>query len=135
MLIRIFFYDELWGKSQGLYKSTLVCRVCNKVSMTFDPFMCLSLPLPSTNMRRMTITVFSTNGTKKPSAFTINVPKFGKLKDIIQALSIACSLRDDETLLIAQVYSMASIFPFSEVLVYILFKFGLLMLRFLAGFC
>ncbi|CAL9180899.1 unnamed protein product [Musa hybrid cultivar] len=88
---------------QGLYKSTLVCRVCNKVSMTFDPFMYLSLPLPSTNMRRMTITVFSTNGTKEPSAFTINVPKFGKLKDIIQALSIACSLRDDETLLIAQV--------------------------------
>ncbi|THU52317.1 hypothetical protein C4D60_Mb10t02730 [Musa balbisiana] len=40
---------------------------------------------------------------QKPSAFTINVPKFGKLKDIIQALSIACSLRDGETLLIAQV--------------------------------
>ncbi|CAL9102321.1 unnamed protein product [Musa textilis] len=90
---------------QGLYKSTLVCRVCNKVSMTFDPFMYLSLPLPSTNMTRMTITVFSTNGTKEPSAFSINVPKFGKLKDIIQALSIACSLRDDETLLIAQVFA------------------------------
>ncbi|KAJ8480386.1 hypothetical protein OPV22_024113 [Ensete ventricosum] len=90
---------------QGLYKSTLVCHVCNIVSMTFDPFIDLSLPLPSTNMRRMTITVFSTNGTKEPSTFTINVPKFGKVKHIIQALSTACSLRDDETLLIAEVFA------------------------------
>jgi ubiquitin C-terminal hydrolase len=32
---------------QGLFKSTLVCPHCNKVSVTFDPFMYLSLPLPT----------------------------------------------------------------------------------------
>lgn len=31
---------------QGQYKSTLVCPECNKVSITFDPFMYLTLPLP-----------------------------------------------------------------------------------------
>ncbi|KAI9242543.1 MAG: hypothetical protein BYD32DRAFT_477586, partial [Podila humilis] len=31
---------------QGQYKSTLVCPECKKVSVTFDPFMYLSLPLP-----------------------------------------------------------------------------------------
>ncbi|KAG9327283.1 hypothetical protein KVV02_007059 [Mortierella alpina] len=31
---------------QGQYKSTLVCPECEKVSVTFDPFMYLSLPLP-----------------------------------------------------------------------------------------
>ncbi|OLL26627.1 putative ubiquitin carboxyl-terminal hydrolase 12 [Neolecta irregularis DAH-3] len=31
---------------QGLYKSTLVCPECNKVSVSFDPYMDLTLPLP-----------------------------------------------------------------------------------------
>ncbi|KAG8862154.1 CSN-associated deubiquitinating enzyme Ubp12 [Tulasnella sp. 330] len=31
---------------QGQYKSTLVCPECQKVSVTFDPFMYLTLPLP-----------------------------------------------------------------------------------------
>lgn len=30
----------------GQYKSTLVCSVCQKISITFDPFMTLSLPIP-----------------------------------------------------------------------------------------
>ncbi|KAJ8458922.1 hypothetical protein OPV22_031848 [Ensete ventricosum] len=109
--------DEYWGNHlarndsiivdicQGQYKSTLVCPVCSKVSITFDPFMYLSLPLPSTTMRTMTITIFSTDGSIEPSAYTINVPKFGKLKDLIRALSTASSLRNDENLLIAEVYA------------------------------
>lgn len=31
---------------QGQYKSTLICPECSKVSITFDPFMYLTLPLP-----------------------------------------------------------------------------------------
>jgi len=30
----------------GQYKSTLVCSICTKVSVTFDPFMTMSLPIP-----------------------------------------------------------------------------------------
>lgn len=30
----------------GQYKSTLVCSICSKVSVTFDPYMTLSLPIP-----------------------------------------------------------------------------------------
>lgn len=30
----------------GQYKSTLVCSQCDRVSVTFDPFMTLSLPIP-----------------------------------------------------------------------------------------
>lgn len=90
---------------QGQYRSTLVCPVCNKVSVTFDPFMYLSLPLPSSATRTMTITVFSSDGSAGPSSYTITVPKFGKCKDLMRALSIACSLRDDENLLIAEVYN------------------------------
>lgn len=74
--------------------------------MTFDPFMYLSLPLPSTTMRTMTLTVVSNNGDGmcRSSPFTISVPKHGKLEDLTRALSTACSLGPDETLLVAEVY-------------------------------
>lgn len=89
---------------QGQYRSTLVCPVCRKVSITFDPFMYLSLPLPSTTMRTMTLTVVSADENTPSSPCTITVPKDGKSEDLIQALSSSCYLRDDETLLVAEVY-------------------------------
>ncbi|XWS59355.1 hypothetical protein CRYUN_Cryun08bG0114400 [Craigia yunnanensis] len=89
---------------QGQYQSTLVCPICKKVSVTFDPFMYLSLPLPSTTMRTMTLTILSTDGIMLPTQFTVTVPKCGRLKDLIDMLSVACSLRNDETLLIAEIY-------------------------------
>ncbi|KAL3536010.1 hypothetical protein ACH5RR_004471 [Cinchona calisaya] len=88
---------------QGQYRSTVVCPVCKKWSTTFDPFMYLSLPLPSAPMRTMTLTILSTDGTTLPVPVTVTVPRDGTLEDLVQALSVACSLRDDETLLIAEV--------------------------------
>jgi ubiquitin carboxyl-terminal hydrolase 4/11/15 len=31
---------------QGQYKSTLTCPNCNKISITFDPYMTIPLPIP-----------------------------------------------------------------------------------------
>ncbi|XP_057457577.1 ubiquitin carboxyl-terminal hydrolase 8 isoform X2 [Lotus japonicus] len=92
---------------QGQYKSTLVCPVCRKVSVTFDPFMYLSLPLPSTTMRTMTLTVVSSNcdGKSQLLPYTISVPKNGRFEDLTRALGTACSLGADETLLVAEVYN------------------------------
>ncbi|KAL8132143.1 hypothetical protein AgCh_007873 [Apium graveolens] len=89
---------------QGQFRSKLVCPFCNKVSTTFDPFMYLSLPLPSTTMRTMTLTVLSTDGSSMPIPVTVTVPKFAKCEDLVRAVSVSCSLRDDETLLLAEVY-------------------------------
>ncbi|KAF3785485.1 Ubiquitin carboxyl-terminal hydrolase 8 [Nymphaea thermarum] len=90
---------------QGQYRSTLVCPVCSKVSVTFDPFMYLSLPLPSTTTRTMTVTLLSTDGLSLPIPYTVNVPKYGKCSDLIQAMGTACALRDDEKLVMAEIYS------------------------------
>ncbi|XP_015946297.1 ubiquitin carboxyl-terminal hydrolase 8 [Arachis duranensis] len=89
---------------QGQFRSTLVCPVCKKVSITFDPFMYLSLPLPSTTTRTMTLTVISTDGITLPSTLTVTLPESGTIKNLIGALSASCSLRDDETLLVAEIY-------------------------------
>ncbi|KAL3628125.1 hypothetical protein CASFOL_027171 [Castilleja foliolosa] len=90
---------------QGQYRSTLVCPICKKLSITFDPFMYLSLPLPSSTVRRMTVTVLNNDGTTLPYQVTVRVPIDGTFKDLVEALGIACSLRDDETLLIAEVFN------------------------------
>lgn len=46
----------------GMYKSTLVCPECDKVSITFDPFLNLTLPLPSSNVWMHHVTVLPLNG-------------------------------------------------------------------------
>ncbi|XP_068655113.1 ubiquitin carboxyl-terminal hydrolase 5 isoform X1 [Aristolochia californica] len=88
---------------QGQYKSTLVCPVCGKVSVTFDPFMYLSLPLQSANTRTMTVMVFSSDGSSLPTPCTATVPKHGRCRDLIQALSTSCSLKTGEKLLLAEI--------------------------------
>ncbi|KAJ7517420.1 hypothetical protein O6H91_21G023400 [Diphasiastrum complanatum] len=90
---------------QGQYKSTLVCPECNKVSVTFDPFMYLSLPLPAKTTRAMTVTVFSGDGSFPPTAYTVTVPRHGRIKDLVQALSNSCRLENDERLLIVELYN------------------------------
>ena len=80
-----------------------MCPVCNKVSVTFDPFMYLSLPLQSTATRSMTVTIFTCDGSALPAAYTLTVPKHGRCRDLIQALSNACSLQFNEKLLLAEV--------------------------------
>ncbi|XP_058199784.1 ubiquitin carboxyl-terminal hydrolase 5 isoform X1 [Rhododendron vialii] len=90
---------------QGQYKSTLVCPACNKISVTFDPFMYLSLPLQSTTTRTMAVTVFTCDGSALPNACTITVPKQGRCRDLIQAISNACSLKHNEKLLLAEIRS------------------------------
>ncbi|CAK7340304.1 unnamed protein product [Dovyalis caffra] len=88
---------------QGQYKSTLVCPECNKISVTFDPFMYLSLPLQSTTTRSMTVTVFTCDGSALPFPCTVTIPKQGRCRDLINALSSACSLKNNEELKLAEV--------------------------------
>ena len=65
--------------------------------------MYLSLPLPSTVMRTMTVTMIYGDGSGLPMPYTVSVPKHGCCKDLSQALGIQCCLRGDESLLLAEV--------------------------------
>ena len=50
----------------GLLKSTLVCPECNKVSVTFDPFCYLSLPLPMKKERLIDVCFVPLDPSKTP---------------------------------------------------------------------
>lgn len=50
----------------GLFKSTLVCPDCGNVSVTFDPFCYLSVPLPVSHKRVMEVFFVSMDPRRKP---------------------------------------------------------------------
>ena len=50
----------------GLLKSTLVCPECEKVSVTFDPFCYLSLPLPIKKERQIEVFLVPNDPMRKP---------------------------------------------------------------------
>uniref|UniRef100_A0A8C7I518 ubiquitinyl hydrolase 1 n=1 Tax=Oncorhynchus kisutch TaxID=8019 RepID=A0A8C7I518_ONCKI len=59
---------------QGQYKSKLVCPVCSKVSITFDPFLYLPVPLPQ-KQKVLTVFYFAKEPHKKPMKFLVSVSK------------------------------------------------------------
>ncbi|MBN3323596.1 UBP11 hydrolase, partial [Atractosteus spatula] len=71
----------------GLFKSTLVCPECCKVSVTFDPFCYLSVPLPVSKDRVMEVFFVSLDPAAKPMQYRLVVPKAGKVCDLTGALS------------------------------------------------
>ncbi|KAI1502730.1 hypothetical protein F5X99DRAFT_417717 [Biscogniauxia marginata] len=62
----------------GLYKSTLVCPECSKVSITFDPFNNLTLPLPVGNKFNHTIKFFPLND--RPINIRVELDRHSSIK-------------------------------------------------------
>ncbi|MEQ2205884.1 Ubiquitin carboxyl-terminal hydrolase 15, partial [Xenoophorus captivus] len=55
----------------GLFKSTLVCPVCSKVSVTFDPFCYLTLPLPMKKERTLEVYLIRLDPVAKPTQMIV----------------------------------------------------------------
>lgn len=62
---------------QGLYKSTLVCPDCRNRSVKFDPFTYLTLQLPSSKARPLTICLLAMDGSRPPCTYSIDIPNAG----------------------------------------------------------
>ncbi|PIK58826.1 putative ubiquitin carboxyl-terminal hydrolase 19 [Apostichopus japonicus] len=71
---------------QGQYKSKLVCPVCNKVSITFDPFMQLSVPLPR-KKQHLPVFFWSKEVYKKPIRMKLLVTTDGDVSELKRAVS------------------------------------------------
>ncbi|XP_043093162.1 ubiquitin carboxyl-terminal hydrolase 15-like isoform X11 [Puntigrus tetrazona] len=72
----------------GLFKSTLVCPVCAKISVTFDPFCYLTLPLPMKKERTLEVYLVWLDPLAKPTQYKLTVPKVGSISDLCASLSI-----------------------------------------------
>uniref|UniRef100_A0A8C1KGG7 ubiquitinyl hydrolase 1 n=1 Tax=Cyprinus carpio TaxID=7962 RepID=A0A8C1KGG7_CYPCA len=72
---------------QGQYKSKLVCPVCSKVSITFDPFLYLPVPLPQ-KQKVLTVFYFAKDPHKKPVKFLVSVSKVNSsTTEVLESIS------------------------------------------------
>uniref|UniRef100_A0A671VRF9 Ubiquitin carboxyl-terminal hydrolase n=1 Tax=Sparus aurata TaxID=8175 RepID=A0A671VRF9_SPAAU len=88
----------------GLFKSTLVCPECSKVSVTFDPFCYLTLPLPMKKDRTMEVFLVRSDPQSRPTQYRVVVPKLGAVSDLCSALSKLCGF-PPENMVVADVYN------------------------------
>ncbi|XP_066212303.1 ubiquitin carboxyl-terminal hydrolase 11 isoform X1 [Saccopteryx leptura] len=88
----------------GLFKSTLVCPDCGNVSVTFDPFCYLSVPLPVNHKRVMEVFFVSMDPRRKPEQHRLVVPKKGKISDLCVALAKHTGI-SPERMMVADVFS------------------------------
>ncbi|KAL3230602.1 Uncharacterized protein RNJ44_01051 [Nakaseomyces bracarensis] len=64
----------------ALYKSTLKCPVCENVSITFDPYNDLTLPLPVHTVWKKMVKIFPQNS--PPCVLEIELPKSSTYQDL-----------------------------------------------------
>ncbi|XP_069592061.1 ubiquitin carboxyl-terminal hydrolase 4 [Ranitomeya imitator] len=105
----------------GLFKSTLVCPECSKVSVTFDPFCYLTLPLPMKKDRTMEVFLVRADPQCKPTQYRLIVPKMGAVSDLCSALSKLSGV-PAENMVVTDVYNhrFHKIFQSDEMLSHIM---------------
>ncbi|GLB04224.1 CSN-associated deubiquitinating enzyme Ubp12 [Aspergillus tubingensis] len=85
----------------GMYKSTLVCPACDKVSIIFDPFNNLTLQLPIENLWGKEIFYFPLN--KKPVLVDVEIDKNSSVKALKEQVAKKMGA-DPERLVMAEIY-------------------------------
>ncbi|KAL2803832.1 ubiquitin carboxyl-terminal hydrolase 4 isoform a, partial [Daubentonia madagascariensis] len=105
----------------GLFKSTLVCPECAKVSVTFDPFCYLTLPLPLKKDRVMEVFLVPADPHCRPTQYRVTVPLMGVVSDLCEALSRLSGIAA-ENMVVTDVYNhrFYKIFQVDEGLNYIM---------------
>ncbi|KAK1161467.1 ubiquitin carboxyl-terminal hydrolase 4-like [Acipenser oxyrinchus oxyrinchus] len=88
----------------GLFKSTLVCPECAMVSVTFDPFCYLTLPLPMKKDRTMEVFLVRADPQSRPMQYRVVVPKLGTVADLCTTLSKLSGVLADN-MVVADVYN------------------------------
>ncbi|XP_027789365.1 ubiquitin carboxyl-terminal hydrolase 4 isoform X2 [Marmota flaviventris] len=88
----------------GLFKSTLVCPECAKVSVTFDPFCYLTLPLPMKKDRVMEVFLVPADPCCRPTQYRVTVPLMGAVSDLCEALSRLSGIAA-ENMVVTDVYN------------------------------
>jgi ubiquitin carboxyl-terminal hydrolase 4/11/15 len=81
---------------QGMYKSTLVCPECSNKSIKFDPFMYLSLPLPTAKTQTFTITLIDMEGGSVPEQYSIEMSKTATIRDLYHSFGKLCGSSDGD---------------------------------------
>ncbi|XP_048104530.1 ubiquitin carboxyl-terminal hydrolase 43a [Alosa alosa] len=84
---------------QAQYRSSLTCPHCLKQSNTFDPFLCISLPIPLRQTRPLNVTlVFNTKG-QRYLRVGLAVPLFGSISALRTMVAEEGKISPDQVIL------------------------------------
>merc|ERR1719357_449567 len=77
---------------QGQFKNTVICGECGHVSVSFEPFMYLSVPLPRALDRQVEVVVLLEGGL--PTAHLLTLSTHDRVMDLRAALTARLDLTD-----------------------------------------
>lgn len=72
---------------QAQFRSSLTCPTCERQSNTFDPFLCVSLPIPQVQVRPVIITVVYLDQSPRQVRIGLTLPVDSDVKDLRESLS------------------------------------------------
>eukprot|EP01105_Mastigella_eilhardi_P015756 TRINITY_DN3606_c0_g1_i2.p1 TRINITY_DN3606_c0_g1~~TRINITY_DN3606_c0_g1_i2.p1 ORF type:complete len:1050 (-),score=255.01 TRINITY_DN3606_c0_g1_i2:68-3217(-) len=90
-----FIVDNFYGQ----LKSTVVCPTCNKVSVTFDPYVFLSVPLPQSTTRTIYVIFHFREPMRTPMRYAVRVGIDSTVHDIKRTLSTFTAIPAENVLL------------------------------------
>ncbi|KAF6128116.1 ubiquitin specific peptidase 31 [Phyllostomus discolor] len=95
------FVQELF---QAQYRSSLTCPHCQKQSNTFDPFLCISLPIPLPHTRPLYVTVVYQGKCSHCMRIGVAVPLSGAVARLREAVSMETKIPTDQIVLTEMYY-------------------------------
>ncbi|XP_031429222.1 ubiquitin carboxyl-terminal hydrolase 31 isoform X2 [Clupea harengus] len=95
------FVQELF---QAQYRSSLTCPHCQKQSNTFDPFLCISLPIPLPHTRPLYVTVVYQGKYSHCMRIGVAVPLHSTVSRLRQAVSQETKIPPDQFVLTEMYY-------------------------------
>ncbi|KAM6155217.1 ubiquitin carboxyl-terminal hydrolase 31 [Rhynchocyon petersi] len=95
------FVQELF---QAQYRSSLTCPHCQKQSNTFDPFLCISLPIPLPHTRPLYVTVVYQGKCSHCMRIGVAVPLSGTVARLREAVSMETKIPTDQIVLTEMYY-------------------------------
>ncbi|CAL4093575.1 unnamed protein product, partial [Meganyctiphanes norvegica] len=87
---------------QAQFRSSLKCPHCHKESNTFDPFLCVSIPIPQREVLALFITVVYLNQQPKQVQLGISIEANASVRELRQRLAEDCGIAA-ESLVITEV--------------------------------
>ncbi|KFV10221.1 Ubiquitin carboxyl-terminal hydrolase 31, partial [Pterocles gutturalis] len=95
------FVQELF---QAQYRSSLTCPHCQKQSNTFDPFLCISLPIPLPHTRPLYVTVVYRGKCSHCMRIGVAVPISGTVARLREAVSSETKIPTEQIVLTEMYY-------------------------------
>uniref|UniRef100_A0A8C6MAN3 Ubiquitin carboxyl-terminal hydrolase n=1 Tax=Nothobranchius furzeri TaxID=105023 RepID=A0A8C6MAN3_NOTFU len=89
---------------QAQYRSCLTCPHCHKQSNTFDPFSCISLPIPLRQTRAVCVTLVFCSKGQKYLRVGLAVPLFGSVSSLRSMVAAEGNISPNQVIL-SELYS------------------------------